>query len=157
MKKEPNPMRKVTLRVAGCAVVLILTICPSINAATVTLSMTNVGGGLFQYAFTINGLLVEGGNTVFGLDLSSTISAPAGWDFLAPLPPFDDLLSYFSLTSTTDVPIGASLDGFTFQSGTDPTSISSVTVVLVGNDSSHFPITLTPEPAPWTMVFLASG
>src|SRR5260370_12031496 len=108
MKKEPNPMRKVTLRVAGCAVVLILTICPSINAATVTLSMTNGGGGLFQYAFTINGLLVEGGNTVFGLDLSSTISAPTGWDFLTPLPPFAYLSPYFSLPSPTDPPIHSS-------------------------------------------------
>ena len=159
-------MRKLLLRAAGCLVTSILGFCGYANASTVSLSVTALSGGSFQYGFNINntggsvpmaGLLVEGGNTVFGLDLSSTISAPPGWEFLAPLPPFDDLLSYFSLASASDIPIGGSLNGFTFDSLTDPTSLSSVTVVLVGNDSSQFPITITPEPATMAMVFLAAS
>jgi hypothetical protein len=149
-------MKQPFLRAAGCAMALLLALCPLANAeAIVGISTVNLGGGEFQYDFSIDntsgtvpiaGLLIEGGNTVFGLDLSSTIGAPAGWDFLSPLPPFDDLLSYFSLTPASDIPIGGSLSGFTFDSFTDPATLSVVSGVLVGDDSSQIPFHI-PEPA----------
>ena len=152
------------------SVALMFTLCQPAKAGptgpTVSLSTMNLGGGLFQYDFTIHnpsgpvpmaGLLVEGGNSVFGLDLSSTINAPAGWDFLSPLPPFDDLLSYFSLTPASDIPVGSSLGGLSFDSSTDPSSVSSVDVVVVGDDSEQFPYTVTPEPCTMTLLSLAGA
>jgi hypothetical protein len=145
------------LRAAGYLIVLPLVLCPIAKADVfATLATTDLGGGEFQYDFTIHntsgtipisGLLIEGGNSVFGLDPSSTIGAPAGWDFLSPLPPFDDLLSYFSLTPATDVPIGGSLSGFTFDSTADPGFVFPLEVILVGSDSSQIPYIITPDPA----------
>ena len=144
-------MNKTASTVCISAAALMLALCPCAVASTVGYSTTDLGGGTFQYNFTINntggtvplaGLLVENGNTLFGLDVGSAIGAPAGWDFLSPLPPFDDLLSYFSLTPATDVPIGGSLGGFTFDSTADPGSLPSFTVVLVGDNSAQFPITI---------------
>jgi hypothetical protein len=149
-------MKHLLLKAPVCAIAFFLVLCPFAKAdVAVTFSTVNLGGGEFQYDFTIDntsgtipiaGLLIEGGNSIFGLDLSSIIGAPAGWGFLAPLPPFDDLLSYFSLTPAGDIPIGSSLSGFTFDSFTDPSSLSFVSGVLVGDDSSQIPFT-TPEPA----------
>ena len=134
---------------------LALAMACSAGAVSVTYSTTSLGGGLFDYDFQVNnsggsipiaGLLVEAGNTEFALDSSSTITAPPGWDFISPLPPFDDELSYFSLTSATDIPIGGSLGGLDFVSSTDPSTISEVDVILVGSDSSQTPYTIIPEP-----------
>lgn len=151
-------MNKAILRPAGRAAILLPLLfgCAQASRIPVTYSASSLGAGIFQYDFTIDnaggsipiaGLLVERGNSVFGLDPSSTINAPPGWDFLSPLPPFDDLLSYFSLTPASDIPIGGSLGGFTFDSPTDPASISAIDVVLVGSDSSETPYTISPEPA----------
>jgi hypothetical protein len=151
-------MKTLMLRAARycIAVAVALALCPLAKGSViVTYSTANLGGGTFQYNFTINnqsgavadsGLLIEGGNSVFGLDPSSTIGAPTGWSFISPLPPFDDLLSYFSLTPATNLPIGGSLSGFTFQSLTDPEALTEVDTIVVGSDSSQMPVTITPEP-----------
>jgi hypothetical protein len=157
MGKEPNSMKTATLRIAFYSLVVFLALCSIARAsAFATYSTASLGGGLFQYDFAINnasgtiptsGLLIEGGNSLFALDTSSAIGAPAGWEFLSPLPPFDDLLSYFSLSPATDIPVGASLDGFTFQSPTNPETLIEVDGILVGSNSSQIPFRITPEPA----------
>jgi hypothetical protein len=151
-------MKTLMLRVARyfIAVAVALGFCAIAKAGViVTYSTADLGGGLFQYNFTINnasgaiadsGLLIEGGNSVFGLGPSSTIGAPTGWSFISPLPPFDDLLSYFSLTPATNVPIGGSLSGFTFQSMTDPEALTEVDTIVVASDSSQMRVTITSEP-----------
>jgi hypothetical protein len=166
-------MKTATLRIALYSLVVFLALCSVARAsAFATYSTTSLGGGIFQYNFAINntsgtipisGLLLQGGNSVFGLDPTSTISAPPGWNSLSPLPPFDDLLSYFSLTPATDVPIGGSLGGFTFQSTTGPGTLTEVDGVLVGSDGSQTPQTpfrITPEPAtfyPFVAVLIGVG
>jgi hypothetical protein len=160
-------MKKLSLRLVGQATVLVLCFCRPVEASVIaTVATNNLGSGEFQYDFAIDnrtgtvpiaGLLIEGGGTIFSLDLSSAVGAPAGWDFLSPLPPFDDLLSYFALATVSNIPIGGSLGGFTFQSTRNPSTLAGIDVVLVGSDSSQVPYRITPEPATVAMVFLAAG
>jgi hypothetical protein len=102
------------------------------SAIPMDFTVDNLGPGLFQYNLTLNdqlgdplsGLNVLHGFSVFGLDDTSVIGAPAGWSFFAPLPPLVDELNWFSLSPATDVPIGGSLGGFFFQSTTDPATLA---------------------------------
>ena len=88
----------------------------------------DLGGGIFQYNLFVHnvggteaiaGLLVIHGFDVFGPMVPATIDAPQDWDFIAPGAEGDPL-NYFSTDSDRDVPIGASLGGFSFQSTTSP-------------------------------------
>jgi len=113
--------------------VLMLALATATRTSAIPLSFTvdHLGGGLFQYNLTLNnqfgeplsGLNLLRGFSAFGLDDTSVINAPAGWDFFAPLPPLVDELNWFSLNSATDVPIGGSLGGFSFLSTTDPATL----------------------------------
>ena len=113
------------------AIMLMLAAWRPASATPLQFTVDNLGGGLFQYNLTLNdpfseplsGLNILHANTVFGLDNTSVIGAPAGWDFFAPLPLVVDELNFFSLSPATDVPIGSSLGGFFFQSTTDPATL----------------------------------
>ncbi len=112
-------------------------------AVAVYYTTSNLGGGLFQYDLTVDntggtepiiGLTIVKGNSVFGLDSTSTIGAPqdiggdtsADWAYFAPGPP-PDSLDYFSPNSAADVPINGTLGGFFFVSSKNPST-------LTGND-----------------------
>jgi hypothetical protein len=129
-----------------------------------------LGGGLFEYDITvynsaglepIQGLLLFNAGTNFGLDDTSVIGAPqnvggnaaANWSFFAPAP-FADQLSYFSLIPAGDIPVGGTLDGFTFQSFTDPSTVTAADfqIDVVGSTShGEIPTTLIPEPSSLTL------
>lgn len=113
------------------ALALALATTTRTSALPLDFTVDDLGGGLFQYNLTLNnqfgdplgGLNILHGFSVFGLDDTSVIGTPAGWDFFAPLPPLVDELNWYSLTSATDVPIGGSLGGFSFQSTTGPVNL----------------------------------
>jgi hypothetical protein len=125
--------------VSGAILLLLLSPLPSRAGLIVT--TTPLGGGVFQYDLTIAntdlinpntglpepiaGLNILKGFSVFGLDSFSTITAPPGWLFFAPDPglPLMNELNFFSLDPLDDVPIGASLGGFSFESMTDPATL----------------------------------
>jgi hypothetical protein len=109
-----------------------LALAANTRAIPLTFTVNDLGGGVFQYNLTLNnsfgdplsGLNILHGFSAFGLNASSIIGAPAGWDSFAPLPPLVDELNWFSLSTATDVPIGGSLGGFFFQSTTDPATVA---------------------------------
>ena len=121
--------------------ILLLLLLPAPSRAGLIVTTTALGGGVFQYDLTIAntdlinpntglpepiaGLNLLKGFSVFGLDSSSTITAPAGWMFFAPDPgiPLMNELNFFSLDPLFDVPIGVSLGGFSFESLTDPATL----------------------------------
>jgi hypothetical protein len=152
-------------------------------AVAVFFTTTNLGGGLFQYDLTVDntggaepiqGLSILNGNSVFGLDGTSTIGAPqdiggnpaADWFFLPPGPP-PDSLDYISLDVTADVPVNGSLGGFFFRSMKDPSTLSGnqFAVDLIGSLTggpiqggggiAQPPPTAIPEPS--TVVLLTVG
>ncbi len=110
-------------------------------------SATDLGGGLFEYQLTVvnddgseglSGLNVLHGGSVFGLDGSSVIGAPSGWQFFEPLPPLIDDLNYFSLSPGDDIPVDGTLGGFSFRSTTDPDTLApgDFEVEGIGSDSA---------------------
>jgi hypothetical protein len=123
------------------------------------IGVTGMVGSDFVYEMTLyndggseplSGLNLLAAYTIFGLDDDSTITAPAGWDYFAPLPPSVDELNYFSLSSGDDVPIGGSLGGFSFLSATNPNTLdwdSLEADAIGGNSSTQIPLIVTPEPA----------
>jgi hypothetical protein len=137
-------------------------------APNVTFTTTPLGGGLFQYDLTLSdvggtqpfsGLDILNANSVFGLTSGSTIGAPGGWSYFAPAPLVNEL-DYFSLSGASDIPVGASLGGFSFVSSTDPASIGFTFAVeaIGGTSSSQIPLpnaTYMPEPS--TGLLLASA
>jgi hypothetical protein len=142
------------------AVVLILVGSAHASADPVEFVAVPLGGGLFQYSITINnpadqpisGLNILNANSIFGLDLASIITAPPNWDFFAPDPAFGvDELNFFSLVPSADAPIGGSLQGFIFQSTTDPSTISSLRYDLIGGVSG------SQIPEPVTILLLGTG
>lgn len=131
---------------------------------------THLGGGVFQYDLLVDndgggeglsGLNVLKGGSVFGLDGSSTIGAPAGWSSFAPLPPLIDDLDYFSLSPGSDIPIGGSLGGFSFQAHVLPSSLTGddFAVEGIGADSaSQIDLGVAvPLPEPTTALLLGAG
>jgi hypothetical protein len=112
----------------------------------VTYTATPLAGGFFQYDMTVNntggsepleGLIVLFGASVFDLDSSSTIGTPAGW---SDEPPLVDPLFYSSGSPGTDIPIGGSLSGFSFQSDTNPSTLEPGNFAVAGvgsNDSNE--------------------
>ena len=122
-------MKNISLRLLFMSAAFAITAA----GATLDYTATDLGGGLFEYSLTIknplhndgiSGLNLVNAGTAFGLNESSTISAPAGWFFFAPIPPLVNELNFFSMDPSTDIPVGGSLGGFTFQSTTDPGSVS---------------------------------
>src|SRR5438477_12996514 len=99
-------MVKISLRVALYAlVVAFLTSRHASAGPIVFITPTDLGGGLFQYSLFVEnitspepaqGLILFNASSIFGLSDFSTINAPAGWSFLAPLPGASDQLTYFS-------------------------------------------------------------
>jgi hypothetical protein len=133
-------------------------------------SVTDLGGGLFQYDLTVDndgggedlaGLNILYGDSVFGLDGSSIIGAPPGWLYFAPLPPLIDDLNYFSLDPGADVPIDGTLAGFFFQSSTDPNTLSGddFAVEGIGADSAtQIDLGIAKRvPEPGALLLLAAG
>jgi hypothetical protein len=120
--------------ITRCVYALMLTLSAtgSTWADILTATTINLGGGEWRYnltlddpySFPLSGLNILQANTLFGLDLGSTISTPAGWDFFAPLPPLVDELNFFSLSSASDAKPGIPLVGFSFDSATDPSTLT---------------------------------
>jgi hypothetical protein len=113
----------------------------------VTYTTLDLGGGVFLYQLSVDntgggeplgGLEVLHGDTVFGLDGSSTIVAPPGWLYFAPVPGLVDDLDYFSLSSSTEIPVGGTLGGFSFESMRDPASLGPTDFAVegIGGDSA---------------------
>lgn len=134
--------------------------------------------GLSQYNLTVDnqggaeplsGLLVLNANSLFGVDDTTFVGAPqsiggdpvASWSFLPPVPPFIDILTYFSLDPLADIPIGARLGGFFFQSALDPSAVigNGFAVEAIGAISgAEIPLAnaiLVPEPS--SLLLLALG
>lgn len=116
------------------------------QAVTSFVRATVIGPGLFEYSIQIDntegpeplqGVILFNPNIVFGLDDASVIGAPPGWDFFPPMPPVADLLTFFSLGLADDLPIGATLGGFTFQSSVNPGNldVSKLQIDVVGSIS----------------------
>jgi hypothetical protein len=133
-------------------------------------SVSDLGGGLFQYNLTVDnddggealsGLNILYADSVFGLDENAVIGAPAGWMSFAPLPPLVHDVNYFSLTAATDIPIDGALGGFSFRSTTDPDSIGGLdfTVEGIGSETaSQIPLGVAvPVPEPSTALLLVLG
>jgi PEP-CTERM motif len=151
--------------------VLALTVGSQAWASPMVLfGVDNLGGGFFQYDLTIDnsggseplsGLLILNGGSVFGLDATSVVGAPqdiggnpaANWSFIAPFPPFVNILSYFSLDPAADVPVNGLLGGFFFQSTVNPDELSNNDFAVVGvgaNSASEIPLgnaQFVPEPS----------
>jgi hypothetical protein len=123
----------------------------------------DLGGGLFQYNLTLinsgfinpqtgtaeplSGLNLTQAGSILGLNTTSTITAPTGLSFFPPLPPVVDLLDYFSLSASTDIPIGGSLGGFTFQSRTDPSTLGGhIAFDVIGGITGTLLVSI-PEPS----------
>src|SRR5262245_40532636 len=116
------------IRSCLCAILVILAAHTSTWGGVLDVTVDTLGGGSFQYNLTLNnpfgeplsGLNLLRGNSALGLNATSIVGAPTGWDFFLPLPPFVDELNYFSLSSATDVSVGGSLSGFFFQTTINP-------------------------------------
>jgi hypothetical protein len=145
----------------GAAVVVLLLAASQASAVpTLQLGFSSSSPGEWTYDMTLidgggteslSGLNIPAAYTLFGLDDTSTIISPSGWDSFAPLPPSVDELNYFSLSGASDVPIGGSLGGFSFVSATDPDTIdwdAFEADAIGGTSSTQIPLTIvTPEPA----------
>jgi len=146
---------------------LLLATSAASAAPTLVINTTDLGGGNWQYDMTLSntggteplsGLNLLSANTIFGLDDTSTITAPSGWDYFAPLPPSVDELNYFSLSSASDVDVDDSLSGFSFESTTDPNTLdwnSLEADAIGGTSSTQIPLIITPEPATGLLLAMA--
>ena len=149
------------------AAALLLGAPPGSAAPTLEIQVTGMIGPDYVYEMTLHndggseplsGLNLLAAWTIFGLDDTSTIIAPSGWDYFAPLPPTVDELNYFSLSAGDDIPVGDSLGGFSFLSPTDPYTIdwSALEADAIGGTSStQVPLIITPEPTTGVLVAAA--
>jgi hypothetical protein len=144
-----------------------------LSASSVTATSQDLGGGMFQYDFTvtnstgpegISGLILLHGNTAFGLDSSSTITAPNGWGFFPPeaVPLLIDSLDYFSFAPAFDVPVGGSTSGFSVMSSAAPGSLTTeglgaILVSSVSNMQTPVTISIVPEPAAFLLLAYGIG
>jgi hypothetical protein len=168
-------MKRALLRLCLGLWVLVLFGSTSRADVLVHYGFQDLGGGLFQYNLfvtngaggteALSGLSILAGNSLFGLDDTSTITAPqnvggnpaANWSFFAPLPPLVDNLDYFSLSPAADIPVGGTLGGFSFQSFTAPDTLGSGfdTVVVTSDTNTQIPVVATPVPEPASMASFA--
>ncbi len=149
-------------RMSTClsGLLLMLAWIASARAGTLTVATVNLGGGLWEYdltltdpySFPLSGLNILQADTLFGLDSSSTITAPPGWDFFAPLPPVVDELNFFSLSSASDAQPGVPLAGFSFDSVTDPSTLPGALGFDVINADTGAQV---PEPGSWLLLTTA--
>jgi hypothetical protein len=161
---------RIRVRAIGAMLGALLTVLAAVSAAavpTLVIESTNLGGGVWQYDLTLvndggseplSGLNLVNAYSIFGLDDTSTITAPAGWDYFAPLPPTVDELNWFSLSAASDIDVGDSLGGFSFESTTDPGTVNVDTLeadAIGGNSSQQVPLVITPEPATGLLVAAA--
>jgi PEP-CTERM motif len=165
-------MEKIFARL-GVYVLVVAFLTPTQASAEpiVLIAPTSLGNGLFEYDLTvenvggmqpIQGLILFNATSTFGLNFFSTINAPAGWSDIPPItPPPSDIVTFFSTDASTDVPIGGSLGGFSFDCSIDPSTLTSSDFVLnsVGSvTSTEQPITaqlMVPEPS--TIFLLGSS
>jgi hypothetical protein len=144
--------------------VLIIAIAIPCCRAELQFSTVALGGGLFEYDLTLSdpfdqplsGLNILHANSVFGLDTTSTISAPAGWSFFPPLPPFIDELNYFTPFPSAFVPIGGSRAGFSFDSTTNPSTLGGQIAFDVIGGTTGDQIPPVPEPSTFSEVALGA-
>ena len=122
------------IRMSFCALTLLTTACMQVRAQSFQVTTDSLGGGMFDYHFLIDntggseplqGVLLFNANSTFGLDASSSISAPTGWNFFAPVPPVVDQISYMSPGPVNDIPVNSTLDGFSFVSAVDPSTVNA--------------------------------
>jgi hypothetical protein len=161
---------RIRVRAIGAMLGALLSILTAVSAAavpTLVIDSTNLGGGIWQYDLTLvndggseplSGLNLVNAYSIFGLDDTSTITAPAGWDYFAPLPPTVDELNWFSLSAASDIDVGDSLGGFSFESTTDPGAVNFNTLeadAIGGTSSEQIPLVITPEPATGLLVAVA--
>jgi hypothetical protein len=164
--------RRMGASALGALVLLILGTVRA-DAAGVSYTVAPSRPGMFKYnlvlnndsgAETLSGLNVLDGNSVFGLDGSSDIGAPPGWEYFAPLGPVNDL-NYFSMGAATDVTPGEKLSGFYFQSATPPSALEGGTFRVEGigylnegDDAAQIefaPAVVVPEPTSVLVLIVA--
>jgi hypothetical protein len=140
------------------------------SAVSVLYQVDVIAFGVYQYNLLVDntgggedlsGLNVLRGSSVFGLDGSSTIAAPADWGWFEPLPPLIDDLNWFSLDALADVPVNGSLGGFSFISDVHPSELTGDDFAVEGIGADcHCQIDLgnaTPVPEPGTALLLGSA
>jgi len=145
----------------GCLLLVTIGAASTLPLSATTVEFTTKDlGGLFEYDLVLtnifnqplSGLDILHANSVFGLNASSVINTPPGWDFFPPLPPTVDELSFFSLSDSADVPIEGSLAGFSFDSTTNPSTLTGgIAFDVIGGQSG------TQIPEPGTLPLLAGG
>lgn len=173
-------METLIRQMTACALLIAVMALGSLGLADaapfVTYSASDLGGGMFEYDLTIHndggagpengpviGLLVLHGDTVFGLDDTSPITAPTDWGFFAPLPGLVDSLDFFSLAASADVPVDDVLTGFSFKSATDPASLAgdnfAVEAVAFDADGNavQVPMGNASVPEPGSLILLAGS
>ena len=146
--------------------------CYPIGSLGVAVLSTDLGGGLYQYEFSISNLSgvlpIEGFSllaaaSVLGLDSAGVVAMPTGWDFLAPDPSLGvDSLDFFAFDSSASVAVGGVLGGFVVQSMTAPGLIGSrgLAVELLGSGSQvvyRGVATAVPEPSSMVLTAIAAG
>lgn len=141
------------------ALALTLATCTAACADVLTVTTTNLGGGMWKfdltltdpYPFPLSGLNILYANTLFGLDSNSVIAVPPGWDFFPPIPGVVDELTNFSLSSTSDAQPNIPLPDFSFDSATDPSTLKFPIPFDVVNGVTG---TQVPEPELMPMVLI---
>ena len=153
-----NRIRPGVLWLVAAVALLLGSASPGSATPYLQIGVTGMVGTDFVYEMTLyndggteplSGLNLLDAYTIFGLDDTSTITAPPGWDYFAPLPPSVDELNYFSLSGGDDVPVNGSLGGFTFLSSTNPNTLDYDSLqadAIGGTSSTQIPLIVTPEP-----------
>ena len=144
--------------------------CFPIGSLGVSVLSTDLGGGLFEYAFSIHNLSgilpIEGFSllaaaSVLGLDIDSVVALPTGWDFLPPdLSLGIDALDFFAFEPSASVAVGGTLGGFVVQSMVAPGLIGSqgLAVELIGSNSQVvYRGRAVPEPSSIVLTAIASA
>jgi hypothetical protein len=154
-----------------CASTLVVMVIASTRASAdpvVVIAPTSLGNGLYEYDLTvenmggtqpIQGLILFNATSTFGLDFSSTVTTPAGWGYIPPFaPPPGDILTYYSSSPSTDIPINGTLGGLSFDSSYLDLTSSDFVLNSVGSYTSTEQVIvaqLVPEPS--SFVLLASS
>lgn len=119
-------------RISVFGLALAVVSCATVWANVLNVTTTKLGQGMWEYdltltdpyPFPLSGLNILQGYTVFGLDSTSTITVPPGWGFFPPIPNVVDELSGLSFSFDSDAQPGIPLSGFSFDSTTDPATLT---------------------------------
>ena len=147
-------------RVSILGLTLAVVTCAAAGANELAVSTTYIGNGSWEYdlvltdpySFPLSGLNILNGDTVFGLDSNSVIKSPPGWNYFPPINDLVDELSYFSLSSVFDAQPHIPLSGFSFDSTTNPATMTQPIRFDVINGITGFQV---PEPS--SIVLLGAG